>query len=73
MVSADTCAAMEIPLANCGFISRGSTWRMDIWPTPGARIWSHDPMDPRWNPDYSGFDGVDPYAWPFLGAQDNLR
>ena len=41
-------------------IARGSTYRMDTYPVPGARIWG----------DWSGQDQT---KWPFKGYQDNLR
>ncbi|MCK4340520.1 MAG: type II secretion system protein [Phycisphaerae bacterium] len=69
-VSPGTCAKMGVG-ENCHYISRGPGWRFDLWPTPGARIWSENPNDQMWNPGYSAHP--DPHHWPFVGAQDNLR
>jgi prepilin-type N-terminal cleavage/methylation domain-containing protein len=57
---------------NWDLISRGLTWRFDLWPTPGARIWAADPDNPLWNPPYMAH-GDRWRWWPFRGAQDNLR
>lgn len=56
---------------NWTLISRGSGWRLDLWPTPGARIWSADPSDDYWNPPWTPHG--DPGNWPFRNFQDNLR
>jgi len=70
-VGKDAYEQMEVG-SNFGLISRGPGWRFDLWPTPGARIWSKDPQDQRWNPPYAAQrDGGT--TWPFSGAQDNLR
>jgi prepilin-type N-terminal cleavage/methylation domain-containing protein len=58
---------------NWDLISRGPGWRFDLWPTPGARIWAHDPNDAMWNAPYSGQPNDRWKTWPFFGAQDNLR
>lgn len=58
---------------NWDLISRGPTWRFDLWPTPGARIWSANPYDPLWNAPYYGQPQERWRWWPFVGAQDNLR
>ncbi|MGE3180211.1 MAG: type II secretion system protein [Phycisphaerae bacterium] len=57
---------------NWDLISRGPTWRFDLWPTHGARIWADDPENLLWNPPYSGH-GDRAADWPFVRAQDNLR
>lgn len=57
---------------NWGLISRGPGWRFDLWPTPGARIWAHDPTDQNWSAPYAAY-GDRAKSWPFKGAQDNLR
>ena len=54
-------------------LSRGPTWRFDLWPTPGARIWSHNPEDQLWNPGYTAHPDERWRYWPFVNAQDNLR
>jgi prepilin-type N-terminal cleavage/methylation domain-containing protein len=56
---------------NWDLISRGPWWRFDMWPTPGARIWSADPNSTLWNPPYSGHKPRNRW-WPFVGAQRNL-
>jgi hypothetical protein len=58
---------------NWDLISRGPTWRFDLWPTPGARIWAHDPANLFWNPPYTAQPNQRWRTWPFSGAQDNLR
>ncbi len=57
---------------NWDLLSRGPAWRFDLWPTHGARIWSEDPTDTRWNPPWDAHEERAKY-WPFLKAQDNLR
>ncbi len=58
---------------NWDLISRGPSWRFDLWPTAGARIWAYDPDDQLWNPPYSAQPDERWKYWPFVGAQDNLR
>jgi type II secretory pathway pseudopilin PulG len=58
---------------NWDLLARGPSWRFDLWPTPGARIWSQRGDDRRWNPPYDGQPGNRWQWWPFIGAQDNLR
>ncbi|MFH1747615.1 MAG: type II secretion system protein [Planctomycetota bacterium] len=58
---------------NWDLISRGPKWRFDLWPTPGARIWAHDPNNMLWNPPYTAQPNERWKYWPFTGAQDNLR
>lgn len=58
---------------NWDLLSRGPTWRFDLWPTPGARIWAAEPGDLRWNPPYTAQPDERWKTWPFAGAQDNLR
>jgi prepilin-type N-terminal cleavage/methylation domain-containing protein len=58
---------------NWDLISRGPSWRFDLWPTPGARIWSANPYDPLWTPPYTGQPDERWRWWPFVGAQDNMR
>lgn len=57
---------------NWDLISRGPTWRFDMWPTPGARIWAEDPTSLLWNPDYSAQPNQRYLWWPFVSAQNNL-
>ena len=57
---------------NWDFISRGPTWRFDLWPTHGARIWAHDPADQLWNPPYTAQPDERWRWWPFTAAQTNL-
>ncbi|MEP0848429.1 MAG: prepilin-type N-terminal cleavage/methylation domain-containing protein [Phycisphaerae bacterium] len=57
---------------NWDLLSRGPSWRFDLWPTAGARIWSASPDDAFWNPPFSAWGERAAY-WPFHGAQDNLR
>ena len=65
-------AKMEVG-NNWDLISRGPGWRFDLWPTPGARIWAHNPDDKFWNPGYTALPFERWKTWPFYGAQDNLR
>jgi len=58
---------------NWNLLARGPFWRFDMWPTPGARIWSERGDDRRWNPPYDGQPNERWRWWPFLGAHDNLR
>lgn len=50
--------------AIAGYISRGPTWSLDVFPTPGARIWGTS-LIPSGPPQSD--------QWPFLGYQTNLR
>lgn len=59
--------------ANWDLISRGGSWRFDLWPTPGAFIWAADPGNKIWNPPYTGQPLQRHKWWPFVGAQVNLR
>jgi len=43
-------------------IHRATTYRLDVYPTPGARIWGNS-----WSVNYP------PDKWPFKNYQDNLR
>jgi len=58
---------------NWDLISRGPSWRFDLWPTPGARIWAADPTSQLWNPGYTAQPDEAWRYWPFVAAQDNLR
>lgn len=58
---------------NWDLISRGPSWRFDLWPTPGARVWAYDPANQLWNPGYTAHPEERWRYWPYLGAQDNLR
>jgi prepilin-type N-terminal cleavage/methylation domain-containing protein len=49
--------------ANVELTSRATTWQIDVYPTPGARIWGGFP---------NGLPG-DHKLWPYAGFQDNLR
>jgi len=70
----ETVARMRMEVGNnWDLISRGPGWRFDLWPTPGARIWAHDPNDLLWNPPYTAQPNQRWRTWPFAGAQDNLR
>jgi prepilin-type N-terminal cleavage/methylation domain-containing protein len=62
------------PWCNKGLLRSGAGWALDVWPTPGARIWGEAGL---WtNP----FD-ADPFhpcmwllnRWPFLDYTDNLH
>lgn len=70
-------AAVMQERANVGnswdLVSRGPTWRFDLWPTPGARIWAADAADLMWNPPYTAQPDNRCKWWPFAGAQNNLR
>ncbi len=63
-------ARMEVG-RNWDLISRGPGWRFDLWPTPGARIWAHDPESQFWNAPYTDQPDERWRHWPFVGAQDN--
>ena len=65
-----------LPGCNPSLIHRGPSWRLDTWPTPGARIWGYEAgwtrtfpavLDPfplcRWKRD----------TWPFQSYQRNLE
>ncbi len=65
-------AKMEVG-PNWDLLSRGPTWRFDLWPTPGARIWSASSDDQLWNPGYTAHPDERWKYWPFVNAQDNLR
>jgi prepilin-type N-terminal cleavage/methylation domain-containing protein len=58
---------------NWDLLSRGPTWRFDLWPTHGARIWAQNPNDQLWNQPYTAQPHQRYKWWPFTGAQDNLR
>lgn len=55
---------------NWRLLSRGPTWRFDLWPTPGARIWAQDPANQLWNPGYTAQPNEGWKYWPFVGAQN---
>jgi hypothetical protein len=57
---------------NWDLISRGPTWRFDLWPTPGAKIWAQDPASLLWNPPFTAQANDRWRWWPFVGAQNNL-
>jgi hypothetical protein len=73
----ESATAMDLlPGCNPGLISIGPGWRLDTWPTPGARIWGDESgwtypfpaiLDPlplcKWKRD----------AWPFVGYERNLE
>lgn len=59
-------AEMGISQNNASMIRRGKNWRLDTYPTPGARIKG---AQPRW-----WLDGVlNVNEWPVAGAQDNMK
>jgi prepilin-type N-terminal cleavage/methylation domain-containing protein len=64
------------PWCNKGLIHSGLGWTLDIWPTPGTRVWGEsglwtDPFEAQpfqcppcqWHLDH----------WPFVSYYDNLR
>ena len=61
-------AAMGLGV-NWPYISRGANWRFDLYPTPGAKIFAHDPNDRAWNAPYLGQGEEAARAWPFKRAQ----
>jgi hypothetical protein len=63
---------MNLSPPNAALIARGPTWRFDVWPTPGARIWGNSiPWIPPYN--FNTADGpLNTSQWPVLGAQRNL-
>lgn len=46
-------------------LDRGPTYKLDVYPTPGARIWGN------WSQYTSGAGSAN--LWPWRGFQDNLR
>jgi prepilin-type N-terminal cleavage/methylation domain-containing protein/prepilin-type processing-associated H-X9-DG protein len=78
-----TLLAMGLPLpqpicpSNAGLITQGLGWRLDVWPTPGARIWG---LSPLWTDDECRpfstraiSDCYDRKHWPFPGYEQNLE
>jgi len=53
--------------SNVRLTSRGSSWRFDTYPTPGARIFGNALP---WIPPFNGLGDVN--RWPFVGYQNNL-
>ncbi len=61
------------PWCNKGLIQSGPGWSLDVWPTPGARIWGEAGL---WTPPFN----ARPFQscmwqlerWPFLHYQDLL-
>jgi prepilin-type N-terminal cleavage/methylation domain-containing protein len=72
-IDQDTAVAYMGVGRNYHMLSRGPGWRFDLWPTPGARIWSLDPTSRYWNPPFTALPDERWRTWPFAGAQDNLR
>ncbi|MBU0640394.1 MAG: type II secretion system GspH family protein [Planctomycetes bacterium] len=48
---------------NYGLTTRGAHWQIDVYPTPGARIWG----------DFPETLGGNKADWPFAGYQNNFR
>lgn len=61
-----------LPGPNRGLIRSGSGWRIDTWPTPGARIWG---AEGEWTYPFTA-GAISPLLnrdlWPFAGYQRNL-
>ncbi len=51
----------DMNVADARYLSRGETWQLDVYPTPGAVVWAN-PAD----------FGIPTDKWPARGAQQNL-
>lgn len=75
-----TLVKMDLPCpplpCNAGLLSEGPGWRLDTWPTPGARIWGAPSL---WTADPPPFtaDAISPCLnraqWPFPAYECNLE
>jgi len=59
-----TLAAMNVYAED--YLARGSTWRLDCFPTPGARLWGSREL---WGQTYGAGYGT---QWPFAGCEENM-
>ena len=75
-----TLVKMDLPLpsqaCNSALIIQGQGWRLDTWPTPGARIWGPPSL---WTDEVPPFSSnaipacLDRLKWPFPGYERNLE
>jgi prepilin-type N-terminal cleavage/methylation domain-containing protein len=77
-ISNATAEEMELPPSppwcNKGLVRSGAGWSLDVWPTPGVRIWGEPGL---WTHPFDAlpFQGCNWHLekWPFLRCGDNLH
>ena len=63
----DPATAVQMGVYDAGWLSRGDTWQLDDYPTPGARLWgSPELWRARYGEDYDS-------KWPFAHRQENMH